>query len=112
VAPALLVLEGEPMNYSVTFEGTLVPEPDGSSGELQDRLDELMGSLVGRGVEAAIGVETASAELEITLTVDAEDLAQALTHAETEIREAFRVTQGWVAEWRSATARKVEPIGA
>jgi hypothetical protein len=105
---------GDAVKFSIVFHGAVSGQADGD--ELAAGLDALMETLVSSGHgDPAIGTTGKSGEIEVALTVEGEDLEQAIARAGRTVRDAFDhspAASGWRIDWRAVQALKAESVGA
>jgi len=106
------------VKYQVLFQGTARLGPggagSGSTEELERHLDDVMKELVELHVEdAAVSATLAKSEVEISVTVAAAGLEDALAQGSDLVRTAIRTAGGftpaWSIHWRSVKTGEVQP---
>lgn len=101
------------MKFTIGFEGVAVGPGGQRLDRLQDHLDLVMEELLRLAVEdPSIGATGKTGEVEISVTVEADDLDTALTAGGTAIRSAIHAAGGstpdWSVDWCSAYGRRIE----
>ncbi|MHB8512360.1 MAG: hypothetical protein ACYDCC_09265 [Actinomycetota bacterium] len=100
------------MTYTIQYDGVVTRGDGMPTDDTENHLDSVMQELLKLSDvnDAAIGVVEATASVEITVTIDATSLEEALNRGSAAIRAAIHAaggaTPGWSIEWCEVVGRK------
>ena len=107
--------EGAAMTYTIRYDGIVVAGDGNAPANLEAQLDLVMEELLHLEVaDASIGAVETTGAVEITVTVAADTLEDALNHGSAAIRAAIHAaggaTPGWSIEWCEVVGRKNDEL--
>ncbi len=113
------MLEGRAVRYQVVFQGVATRDPQGKEAfdpdGLERELEGVMEELLKLKVEdATVGGTLARGEVEISVTVEANDFQRALEEGNALIRTAIHASGGltpeWSLDWTSVKTARLEAL--